>query len=97
MFVSPASSAVDLEPWQGKLVELAKAEPKISEATWSNDDSFWVLVDDDGSSRDGYAEYVCILANDAGRPDGRFVAVTVWDRASASTSNPKQLGKAYCS
>ena len=82
--------------WQDKAVELAVAEPKVYEAMWSQSISFWVSMDDDGTNRRGFADYICILLNDAGKPEGEFVAVTIWDRASMATDSPRQIGKSQC-
>lgn len=47
--------------WQEKPVKLAVAEPKVYEALWSQSISFWVSMDDDGTDRRGFADYICIL------------------------------------
>ena len=94
--ITTPATADTLAPWQEKAVTLTKAEGKVIEARWSNTDSFWVMVDDDGSDRTGFAQYVCLILNDAGRPEGTFAAITVWDAKAATTAQPKQLGKAYC-
>ncbi|WP_375590220.1 hypothetical protein ABWH89_05150 [Hoeflea alexandrii] len=89
------SNAAD-EGWRDKALELAKEEPKVRDAIWSQNISFWISVDDDGSSRDGYASYMCFVLRDAGKPEGEFVSVRVWDHVSMATNSPKQLGQASC-
>lgn len=91
-----STAAHALEPWQEKAVEMAKAEPKIFDAMWGQKISLWVSIRDDGTDRAGYAESVCLLLNEAGRPQGEFIAVTVWDVKGLGTNNSRQLGKAYC-
>lgn len=55
------------------------------------------LCHDDGTNRSGCAEYVCLMLNQAGRPTGEFVSVTVWDDASLGANlTPKRLGRASC-
>ncbi len=82
--------------WQEKAIKLAVAEPKVYEAMWSQSISFWVLMDDDGTDRRGFADYICILLNDAGKPEGEFVVVTIWDRVSTATDSPRKIGKSQC-
>ncbi len=91
--ITTASAQAD---WRTKALELATAEQKVHEATWSQEESLWVSMNDDGTSRDGFASYLCLVLNEAGRPQGEFIAVTAWDKASMATASPKQLGKAYC-
>lgn len=91
---STTGLAAELEPWQEKSIDLATSEAAIHDASWSQDISFWVSVSDNGTDRSGYADYVCLLLNEAGRPQGEFIAVTVWD--ALGTNNSKQLGKTYC-
>lgn len=94
--ISASAANADDTGWRNKAVELAGQEPKVRDATWSQDFSFWISVDDDGSSRDGYASYMCLVLGDAGKPEGEFVSVRVWDHRSMATNSPKQLGQASC-
>lgn len=82
--------------WRENAVKLAVEEPKIHEALWSQDLSFWVSVVDDGTKRNGYAQYLCFVLNDAGRPKDEIIIITVWDRAAMAKNNLKELGKATC-
>lgn len=91
-----AALATDLKPWQIKGAELAKDEPKVFDAMWSQSISLWVSVKDDGTDRSGFGDYLCLVLNQAGRPQGEFVAVTIWDVKGLGTNNSKQLGKASC-
>ncbi|MDZ7822946.1 MAG: hypothetical protein U5K75_02170 [Ahrensia sp.] len=96
LLLALTTSAYATENWRDKAVELAKLDPKVRDALWSQDISFWIGVDDDGTNRSGFAEYFCFVLRDAGRPDGEFVAITLWDHASILNNSPKQLGKAIC-
>ena len=82
--------------WRAKLLDLAKSEPKAREAIFSQALSLWVSVADDGTPRDGYASYFCLLATDAGRPEGEMMIVHVWDHAFTLRGEMRQLGKAVC-
>ncbi|MCR9123019.1 MAG: hypothetical protein NXH91_12180 [Phyllobacteriaceae bacterium] len=84
------------ESWRETALTLANEEAKVRDALWSQDISFWIAVDDDGTDRSGYAQYICLLLSQAGRPQGEFVSVTVWDYASMATQSPKRLGRANC-
>lgn len=94
--LASAATADQLTPWQEQAVVLALEEPKVLDATWSQSISFWISVADDGSPRDAYASYICLLLNQAGKPQGELVSVTAWDAATAASNNPHQLGKANC-
>ena len=96
ILAATTAHAGGIEPWQERAVELAEGEPKVIDATWSQDISFWVTTSDDGSNRDGFASYLCLILMDAGKPKGEFVAVTVWDAATEAPDSPRRLGKAYC-
>ncbi|PHQ99527.1 MAG: hypothetical protein COB39_03480 [Marinosulfonomonas sp.] len=93
---STTGMATELEPWQIKGAELAKAEPTIYDAYWNQNISLWLSMVDDGSSRNGYAEVVCRLLTDAGRPQGEFVAIRVYSYSSIRNGELNQIGKAIC-
>ncbi|MNL88738.1 hypothetical protein D3C87_2186340 [compost metagenome] len=63
---------------------------------WSQDISLWVGLDDDGTSRSGFGQYICIVLSQQGRPDGEFVAVRLLDHAAFMNGKHKELGKAIC-
>lgn len=77
------------------LVEIAK-EPKVEEAMWSQAISLWASVRDDGSRRDGYADYLCMLMLDAGKSDDDFVVVHIWDHSAMQAGDLREIGKADC-
>lgn len=41
-------------------------EPKVKDATWATDRNLYVGVIDDKTRRDGYADYICSVADDHG-------------------------------
>jgi len=45
---------------------LSGKEPKVKDATWMTDTNLYVGMIDDGSSRDGFAQYLCQAAQDHG-------------------------------
>jgi len=47
-----------------KALDEIKAEPKIKEALITDANVLYVTVEDDGTNRNGYAEYLCQLLND---------------------------------
>ena len=69
-------------------------EPKVKDATWASEDDLYVGVISDGTSRDGFAEYLCSVAADHGlRPDLVKIVDLV---ALKRTGKFAELGKAYC-
>ena len=84
------------ETWQDRALLLARAERSVLGAEWGQDISFWVSMRDDGKNRDGFGQYLCFVLDDAGRPAGQLVAVTIWDVSTVSSSSPRKLGAAIC-
>lgn len=70
------------------------AEPKVKDAAWKSDTLFSGGVLDDGTPRDGFAQYVCAELNSRGI---RGVNVEVVDIVSvAAAKGFKKLGSARC-
>ncbi len=69
-------------------------EPKVKDATWATDRNLYVGVIDDGSRRDGFAEYICSVADDHGLRPELVKAIDVVK--VARTGKFVELGKAYC-
>jgi competence protein ComGC len=70
-------------------------EPTTKDALWTQDGVFKVGVLNDGTSRDGYAQYVCeVLRSDFGI-DSK-VLIRVIDVMQVQNSNWVNLGSAYC-
>lgn len=75
---------------------LGNDEPTAKDAVWTDKGVFKVGVLNDGSSRDGYAGYVCQVLIDHGFK-GRGVLVRVIDIARlVSTGEWVNLGTAFC-
>lgn len=46
-------------------------EPTVKDATWMTDTNLYVGVIDDGTSRNGFAQYLCQAAQERGVPTAR--------------------------
>lgn len=68
-----------------------KAEPKVLDAAWNNTSmpSLLAGVADDGSSRKGYAEYLCMVLAEHGIKGGVIRVMDVKE-------DWKELGKTWC-
>jgi hypothetical protein len=80
-----------------KAIKAVKAEPKVKSAEWNNKSeslpSLLVGVIDDGTNRNGYAEYICLVLSEHGIKGG---VVRIMDEASGQRGQWKELGKASC-
>lgn len=83
--------------WRDAALEEVKTERAVIEAMFSQSISLWVSVRDDGTRRDGFARYLCLVLSDAGKPTDEFVVVHVWDAAKMARQEMVELGKAECS
>ena len=73
-------------------LEAVRAEPKVKDAEWLDGSPvLWVGVVPDGTSRDGFAEYICEVLRERHASQG--VRVRVMDVTSKS---PVELGAARC-
>lgn len=71
-------------------------EPKVLDALWTDESVFKVGVLDDGTGRDGYAQYVCLVLNKKGFK-GKNVLVRVIDLPKLiETDQWVNLGTAFC-
>lgn len=84
------------DTWRDKAIALIKKEKKVQDAIWSAPGSLWVAVADDGSTRDGYASYICLLTSDAGRPTGQSFVISIMDHRAMRRSEIRKLGTAVC-
>jgi hypothetical protein len=84
------------EAWRQKSISLIKNEPKVRDAIWSAPGSLWVSVNDDGTRRDGYAEYIWLLTRDAGRPGNASFIVTIMDHKAMLQQSIRKLGTSPC-
>jgi len=91
MSSSAAMAVPSQEQLDAALAEV-KAEKKVIDASWQNPSipSLLAGVHDNGSSRDGYASYLCLVMADHGI-NGAIVRVM-----DVSSKDWKELGKANC-
>lgn len=95
LLVPAASFAAD--DWREKAIALIREEPKVIEAMFPQPISLWVSARDDGSNRDGYADYVCLLLSEAGMPQGEHITIRILDAAALSNDQMTELGRGQCS
>jgi hypothetical protein len=82
--------------WQETAIQEIEAEPKVVEAMFQNGGRvLWVSMQDDGTSRDGFADYLCLILSEAGRPEDQGVTVRIWD-ASVMRDELRQIGEGRC-
>lgn len=75
---------------------LTTNESKVKDAVWSSDYTLKVGILDDGTLRDGYAQYVCQVIYDYGFKD-KNVTVKIIDIAKlVKTDKWTELGSAQC-
>lgn len=95
-FILPAAAD---EPWWPQAIKtlLEGNKRTIVEAMFTGTSSLWVSVRDDGSNRDGFAEYVCLEIMDAGMEVGDFYVIHIWDAAQMAREKLVELGRDECS
>ncbi len=84
--------------WMKSAVSNLQKEKKIVEVAFANDrpTSLWISVRDDGTRRDGYAEYACLVLAQSGMPAGQFTVIHVWDAAAMARGEQTELGRYDC-
>jgi hypothetical protein len=98
MIALGTSFAAGYGPQHDKLVKTFQGndEPTAKDAVWTAKDIFKVGVLDDGSRRDGYAQYVCGVVADEGFR-GKGVWVQIIDVVKLNiTGKWIKLGEAHC-
>lgn len=95
---SAQAQQVGTEVWRQKALKAVRAEPKVVEAMFPNNarNSFWASVRDDGTRRDGYAEYLCMSLVESGMPKGSFIVIRIWDARAMAQSTMREIGKYDC-
>tara|TARA_R110002050_G_scaffold269917_1_gene412441 strand:- start:55418 stop:55720 length:303 start_codon:yes stop_codon:yes gene_type:complete len=72
---------------------ISENEPSVKDAVWTDDHIFKVGVLDNGSNRDGFADYVCLELNQKGLKD---TLVRVVDIAAIQKGKWVNLGTSHC-
>lgn len=92
MLISTAAHA----DWQDEALKEIQAEPTVVEAMFQRGGgTLWVSMRNDGTSRDGFANYLCLVLSDAGLPKGEGVQIRIWDAAQMA-NDLVQIGEGYC-
>lgn len=91
-----------MEPLRDKLLKKTREEKKVIAAVWYRDgfgrskDVLSVAVMGDGTNRDGYAQYICLLANEVGL-GGKGIEVEITDAIkSINSGDLTPIGRATC-
>jgi hypothetical protein len=96
--MASTSYSEDYSPQHQKIVQIFQSneEPTAKDAVWTAFDIFKVGVINDGSIRDGYAQYVCQVLYDHGFK-GKKIWVQIIDIITLNkTGKWVKLGEAYC-
>lgn len=93
---SAAADALDANREAAKKHFIGSSEPSVKDAIWTRPDIFKVGMINDGTSRNGFAEYTCYTLHDFGFK-GQKVWVQVIDIIEL-TRNGKwiKLGEKHC-
>jgi len=94
---APAEKAAD-NAGNKKALEEIKKEPKITEAFLSDANVLYVSVADDGTPRDGYAQYLCgvLKENQASCKWVKVVKVGSMKDPKADNAYGVLLGESHC-
>lgn len=100
LFLSAAVPALaETKPvkWQVAALKSVKAEKSVLAARWRMPETnvLWVSVAADGSRRDGFAEYLCMLFDDAGAPADELKTIFIYDPAGYK-DGAREIGMAAC-
>lgn len=90
---NPATAGTE---WKAEALEEIKAEQNVVEAMWSRPSILWVSMRDDGSRRDGYADYLCMVLRDHGKPDKDRIRIRIWDAYAMAREELKDIGSSWC-
>lgn len=85
-------------PWMDKSLAALREEPKIVEVLFNQDSaqSIWISVVDDGTRRDGFAEYACVILHASGMPLGSFTVIHIYDAKSMAAGEMNEIGRYEC-
>jgi hypothetical protein len=81
-----------------KVLQIIKAEPKVLDAIITDANVLYVSVKDDGTSRDGYASYLCEVLREKNSKVDQVKVVKVNSQKDPDRDNAYGvlLGKCFC-
>lgn len=91
----PPASMEDMRD-EVKSYFISVQEPKVLDAAWTADEVFKVGVIDDGSVRDKYAEYVCLILYDHGFKGMHIYTQVIDIEKLNKTGEWLKLGESFC-
>ncbi len=93
-----AAQAATLQKWQKKALKDVKAEKTVLDAKWRMPETnvLWVAMAPDGGSRDGFADYLCMVLADSGAPEGDLKTVFIYDPSTYEAGAGSAMGMAAC-
>lgn len=83
--------------WRDVATEAVLKEKSVIDAMFTQRISLWVSMRDDGSRRDGFASYLCVVLHNSGMESGDFVVIRIWDAAAMAREKMVEIGKYECS
>jgi len=96
VLAEPKIHKKNLQKQKSKFIALVKKEKKVFGPTWESDDVLTLGMTDNGLRRDGFAQYICILKNEAGL-EGHRIFVKIYDAERMINSGEyKVIGKTTC-
>jgi hypothetical protein len=75
---------------------LSDEEPIVKDATWTAENIFKVGVIDDGSNRNGYASYVCLVLSDYGFQNKKIYVQVIDIVKLRQQGKWVKLGECHC-
>ncbi len=89
---------VDYKSNNENLLKAVSAEKKVKEAIITNANVLYISVVDDGTRRDGYADYMCQLVKDYNSNVNSVKIVKVWSTKDPNRDNSYGvlLGESFC-
>lgn len=91
---SPLAAAT--ADWRDTATALIRQEKTVVDAMFTQPISLWVSMRDDGSRRDGFANYLCMVLYDAGMQPGDFVVIKILDAAAMAREEMSEIGRYEC-
>lgn len=96
MMMGAMTATAFASDWRDAALDEIRNEASVVEATFPQNLSLWASMRDDGTRRDGFANYLCLILAEAGKPSGDLVIVHVWDAAKMAREEMVEIGRAEC-